>query len=263
MDILVCVKSVPETAEADLRVADDGSGLEVEDLAFGINEWDGYAVEEAVRIKEARGGTVTVVSLGGDDAEDVLRRGLAMGADDAIHVSAEGLAEPDPAVVARAIARAVRGRRFDLVFAGAQSSDLGHGQTGPLLAAQLGLPFATLAVSLELGEGEVVVTRELEAGTHERVRLTLPALVTVQSGINQPRYVSIMGIRKVRSKTIARANAESLGLAESEVGPAAAVYTSRVLALPEAASAAQILRGSLVEVCAAAAKVVREKGGRR
>lgn len=265
MNILVCVKAVPETAEAELEISRSGDAVETDDLVFGINEWDAYAVEEAVRLKEARGGTITALSLGGDEAEDVLRRALAMGCDEAIRLEDDELAGSDPATVARALARAieVRGLEPDLILTGVQSADTGYGQIGVLLAQRLDLPHATLAVGLELepDAGRIVVQRELEAGTLERVELPLPGLVTVQSGINRPRYVSIMGIRKVRSKTIEQLGVDDLEL--GKVGPAAAVWSLRTLSLPPAGARAEMLEGSLAQVCARAAEIVREKGGRR
>lgn len=260
MEILVLAKQVPETAEADLEITRDGADLEREDLVYTINEWDNYAVEEAVRLKEAHGGAVTVLTLGDEEAEDVLRRGLAMGCDQAIHLNDEAFLGSDPATVVRAMVQALGGRRYDLILCGVQSADQGQGQTGVLLAQALGLPYASLAVGLKLAEGGLVVTRELEANTLEEVALPLPALVTVQSGINQPRYVSIMGIRKVRGMAIEGHDAEGLGLT-GQVGPAASQVASRRLALPDAGAGAEILSGGLDAVCARAAGIIREKGG--
>lgn len=260
MDILVLVKQVPETAEADLEVNGDGSDVEREDLVFTINEWDNYAVEEAVRLKEAHGGRVTVLTIGDEEAEDVLRRGLAMGCDEAVHLNDEAFTGSDPAGLARALAAAIAGRSFDLILSGVQSADQGQGQTGVLLAQALGLPFASLAVGVKLKDGRLRVTRELEANTQEEVALPLPALVTIQSGINQPRYVSIMGIRKVRSIAIDARDAHGLGLA-GMVGAAASAVATRALALPEAGTGAELITGSLDAVCQKAAGIIREKGG--
>ncbi|MFH1058902.1 MAG: electron transfer flavoprotein subunit beta/FixA family protein [Pseudomonadota bacterium] len=260
MEILVLVKQVPETAEADLEIAADGSDVEREDLVFTINEWDNYAVEEAVRLKEEHGGRVTVMTIGDEEAEDVLRRGLAMGCDEAIHLNDEAFTGSDPAGLARSLAAAIQGRAFDLILSGVQSADQGQGQTGALLAQLLDLPFASMAIGLKVADGRLKVTRELEANTQEEVELPLPALVSVQSGINQPRYVSIMGIRKVRSIAIDARDADGLGLA-GQVGAAAAAAAARSLALPEAGAGAELLTGSLEAICAKAAGIIREKGG--
>jgi len=261
MEILVLVKQVPEVAEADLEIAGDATDLEREDLVLAINEWDNYAVEEAVRLKEEHGGRVTALTLGGEEDQDVLRRALAMGADEAIHLCDEALTGSDPAGVARVMAQAIRGRAFDLVLCGVQSSDLGQAQTGVLLAGLLNLPHATMAVELKVKDGRLMVLRELEANTQERVELPLPALVSIQSGINQPRYVSIMGIRKVRGLAIDQRGLDALGLAEDQVGPAASAMASRRLALPQAGAGAEMLTGGLEAVCARAAAIIREKGG--
>ncbi len=259
MDILVLVKNVPEVAEADLEIEDNQ--IDLEDLVMGINEWDNYAVEEAVRLAEASGGGVTVMTLGDEEAEDVLRRGLAMGAGRAMHLCDEEFEGSDPATLARAFAAAIGDESYDLILCGVQSSDLGQASTGVLLAQVLNLPFATMAIGIETGEAEITVTRELEANTSERVVLPLPALVTVQSGINQPRYVSIMGIRKVRKMTIGLFEADDLGLDEDQVGEEASQVAGRALALPEVGEGAEMLNGSLDEICGRAVEIIREKGG--
>ncbi|BEQ14150.1 electron transfer flavoprotein subunit beta/FixA family protein [Desulfoferula mesophila] len=259
MKILVLVKNVPEVAEAELEI--DQGALDLEDLEMVINEWDNYAVEEAVRITEATGGEVHLMTLGGEDDEDVLRRGLAMGAHGASQLCDEAFDGSDPATLARVFAAAVKDGGYDLILSGVQSADLGQASTGVLLAQELGLPHATMAIALELGAGEVVVTRELENNTSEKVALPLPAVVTVQSGINQPRYVSIMGIRKVRKMTIDMLEAGDLGLDEDAVGAAASIVASQSLALPPVGEGAQMLEGALDSVCDQAAAILREKGG--
>lgn len=259
MKILVLVKNVPEVAEAELEI--DQGALDLEDLEMVVNEWDNYAVEEAVRITEASGGEVHLLTLGDEDDEDVLRRGLAMGAHAASHLCDEAFEGSDPATLARVFAAAVKDGGYDLILTGVQSADLGQASTGVLLAQELGLPHATMAIALEPGAGELVVTRELENNTSEKVALPLPALVTVQSGINQPRYVSIMGIRKVRKMTIEQIEADNLGLSEDALGAAASIVDSQSLALPPTGEGAQMLEGGLDSVCDQAAAILREKGG--
>jgi electron transfer flavoprotein beta subunit len=246
-------------AEAELEI--DQGALDLEDLEMVVNEWDNYAVEEAVRLAEASGGEVHLMTLGNEDDEDVLRRGLAMGAHVASHLCDEAFAGSDPATLARVFAAAARGGGYDLILTGVQSADLGQASTGVLLAQELGLPHATMAIALEPGAGEVVVTRELENNTSEKVSLPLPAVVTVQSGINQPRYVSIMGIRKVRKMSIDLLEADGLGLAPESLGSAASAVAEQSLALPPMGEGAQMLEGSLDGVCDQAAAILREKGG--
>ena len=261
MNILVLVKNVPETVETELKIVDRGRSVETDELVFSINEWDNYAVEEAVALKEVHGGQVTLLTLGDEEAEDVLRRGLAMGADQAVHICDEDLEGSDPRTVAQAVKRALDGREFDLILSGAQSSDLGQAQTGVLLAQLLDLPYATLAVGLEVKDGKAMVERELEANTLERVELPLPALITIQSGINQPRYVSILGIRKVRKMTIDLLEADDLDLDPDEIGFEGSIYEERSLSLPPQGEGAEMLEGSLNQVCSRMAEIIREKGG--
>jgi electron transfer flavoprotein beta subunit len=259
MDILVLLKNVPEVAEADLAI--DNGALDLEDLVYAINEWDSYAVEEAIRLKERHGGIVALMTLGDDEAEDVLRRGLAMGADEAIHLCDDAFDGSDAATLAKVLARAIGDRTFDLILAGVQSADLGQAQTGVLLAQELGLPFATMAVEIQIDHDTATVLRELESDTTERIRLPLPAVITVQSGINQPRYVSIMGIRKVRKIAIDQTEAEDLGFDEEQVGAEASMLESAELSLPQTGAGAEMLEGSLDTLCTRAVAIIREKGG--
>jgi electron transfer flavoprotein beta subunit len=261
MEILVCVKNVPEVAEADLEITSGGAAIDTDDLVFAINEWDNFAVEEAVSLKEAHGGSVTVITLGDDEAEDALRRALAMGADEAIHLCDDLWDGADSAGVARAIVAAMKDKKFDLVLTGVQASDSGQAQTGVLLASLMGLPHVTMAIGLELEGGKLTATRELEANTQEKVELNLPAVVTVQSGLNQPRYVSIMGIRKVRKKPVNMCDASELGLTGEQTGAAASAVAWRKLSLPRVGEGAEFLSGSMEDVCQQAADIIAEKGG--
>jgi len=261
VNVIVCVKQVPEVADAELELDEEGTDIEREDLVMGLNEWDSYAVEEALRIKEAQGGAVTVVTLGDEEAEDVLRRALAMGADEAVRIDPDGFEGSDGVGIARGLAAAIRARAFDLVLTGAMSADDGWGQVGPILAELLGLPYATLAVQIDIAGSAIEVHRELESNTHEKVSLPLPALVTVQTGINEPRYVSVMGIRKVRKVAIEELDAEELGLSPDEIGHAGSGVGWRQISLPTAEPRAEMLTGSLEAIGEQAAQIIREKGG--
>lgn len=259
MNIIVCIKQVPEVADAELEL-DDGE-LDLDDLVMGINEWDNYAVEEAVRLKEAHGGAVTVVTIGEEEAEEVLRRALAMGADAAVLVDGDDFAGSDALGIARGLAAAVKDLPFDLILTGAMSSDTGWGQVGVALAELLGLPCASLAVQLSVEDGEAVVHRELESNTHEVVKAPLPMVVTVQTGINTPRYVSIMGIRKTRSVEIRERDADDLGLDEDLVGQDGSSVATRQLAFPPRGVGGELLTGTMDQICERAAEIIREKGG--
>jgi len=261
MNIVVCVKNVPEVAEEELEINDEGADVEREELGFAINEWDNYAVEEAVRIKEALGGKVTVVTIGNDDDEDVLRRSLAMGADEAILVDGEDLAGVDASAVSLILSRVLKPLEFDLALCGAQAADDGFGQVGVALAERLNLPYASLVTAARVGAGKITVDRELESGMYETVELGLPALLTIQSGINEPRYVSIMGIRKARNAEIKNLSLDDLDLSEDDVRGTANWFESVEMSLPPEGEGAEILSGSLDEICARAAAIIKEKGG--
>lgn len=261
MNIIVCIKQVPEVADADLDINKEGTKIDKEDLVMGINEWDNYAVEEAARLKEIHGGNVTVVTLGDEDSEDVLRRALAMGANEAILIDEEGFEASDATGIARGLRRAIQDIPFDLLLTGVQSSDDGWGQVGLILAELLSLPYASLVVGIEIEDGKAIVHRELESNTQEKAELPLPAVITIQTGINDPRYVSIMGIRKVRNIEIKETDAEDLGLSEDEIGAEGSIMESIKLSLPVVGEGAEILTGSLNEICEKTAQIIRDKGG--
>ncbi len=262
MNIVVCIKQVPEITDAELEITEDGAEIDLEDLAMTINEWDNYAVEEAIRLKERLGGRVTVITLGDEDAEDVLRRALAMGADEAILIDQEGFEGSDAFGVARGLMEAIKDFEFDLLLTGVQSSDDGWAQVGLILAEWLELPFASLVVGIEPVDGhKIIVDRELEANQLERVELPLPAALTLQTGINEPRYVSIMGIRKVRNITIKELDVDDLQIPQDEIGWRGSSVAQRRLSLPEEGEGAEILSGTLDEICERAAQIIRERGG--
>ena len=217
MDIVVCVKRVPDTSEAEVAITKDERKIEEGDLVFDINEWDKYAVEEAVLLKEKLGGSVTVVTMGPEEAEDTLRRCFATGADDAIRLTDEAFEGSDAVAIARILYQAIKDMEFDLVLTGAQASDDGYGQVGPTIAEFLGIPHATLVTNIEIINGKAKVRRELEGGLEEVVEVQLPAVFTIQTGINEPRYVSIMGVRKAAKKEIKILGLKELGLKEEEV----------------------------------------------
>jgi electron transfer flavoprotein beta subunit len=261
MEILVCVKRVPDTADAEVALRPDGRGIREEDLAFGINEWDNYAVEEAIRLKEKHGGAVTVATIGPAESEDVLRRCLAMGADDAVMIDEASFRGADPYGIARGLAGLARRKAYDLVLAGALAGDDGYGMTGPVLAGYLGWPHATLVTSIEVEGKKIAVARELEGGLEELLAVELPAVLTIQTGINEPRYVSIMGIRKVRSKDIPVLAPADIGVGAGEVGENANLLRSLGLSTPPAGAEAVMLKGAPAEVAQRILDIVKERGG--
>jgi electron transfer flavoprotein beta subunit len=208
MKIAVCIKQVP-TREWQPRLNDAGTWIREADASFEMNEPDAYALEEALRLREKRdaGGDrseVVVCAAGPARVTTVLREALARGADRAIHVEEESLSSADAFGVAGVLADAMRDERFDLVLAGLQSDDQGHGQVGVVLAERLGMPHATIIMDVEVQEGGLRVKRELEGGWFQHVGLPLPALLTIQSGINQLRYATLKGIMAAKKKEIRR-----------------------------------------------------------
>lgn len=259
MDIVVCVRRVPDLTEAELEIDSDGLALDDSDLDYDINEWDDYAIEAAVQLKEQHGGSVLAITVGDEEAEDVLRRALAMGADEALHLRDDEFLGSDPWSVAQALHQALKGRSFDLVLCGAISSDGTSAHTGGMLAALLDVPQVALATSLEVTDGKAKARHEVEDGLEREVELTLPALVTVQSGINEPRYVSIRGIRKVSGVDIPTKDGDELGL--DDAGAAGNRVRLEKIALPPTGDRAEILEGDIDEAVATLVVRLREKGG--
>jgi electron transfer flavoprotein beta subunit len=260
MNIVVCVKRVPETAEADLRIGLDGKAIVDEGLAFQINESDNYALEQALLIKEDLGGEVTVLTLGPEPSEEVLRMSMAKGADTAVRLADEAFAGGDAAATAGALAAAIKGMDYDLVLTGCMASDDGATAVGVGLAEILGVPHATYVVQMEVEDGKATVGRELEGGLIEKLDMKLPAVVTIQTGINEPRYASIMGIAKASKREIARKSAADLGLSASDVGTGGSKTAILALEFPPAGEGAEILEGTPAEASGKLAQVLKEKG---
>lgn len=198
MNILVFTKRVPATQEEEIRVIEDGKKVDLSKVPFKLNDWDNYSVEEAVRIAEASGGSVSAVSMGDAESDEVLRRAIAMGARDGflIEMAPE---RQDPNARATLAFNFIKKEAlpFDVIFTGVQSEDDQFASVGGILAAKLGLPYASMVIGVDVVEKDhVVVRRELEGGLQERVKVSVPCVLAIQSGINEPRYVSIMGIRK-------------------------------------------------------------------
>jgi electron transfer flavoprotein beta subunit len=221
MRIAVCIKQVP-TREWQPRIDDSKRGVREQDASFEMNEPDAYALEEALRLREKHGGEVVACTAGPPRASQVLREALARGADRAIHVE-HGLSSitTDAFVIAGALADAVREETFDLVLTGLQSDDQGAAQTGVILAERLGVPHATIVMDVQLAETGAVplvrVKRELEGGWFQWVEMPLPALLTIQSGINQLRYATLKGIMAAKKKEIRKVMPASLPAAHSIV----------------------------------------------
>ena len=216
MKIAVCIKQVP-VKEWQPRVDDTGRGIREQDASFEMNEPDAYALEEALRLREQHGGEVVVCTAGPSRAAQVLREALARGADRAVHVEDDRLFIADANVIAGVLAEAIRGETFDLVLTGLQSDDQGAAQTGVILAERLGVPHATIVMDVQVQGTALRVKRELEGGWFQWVAMPLPALLTIQSGINQLRYATLKGIMAAKKKEILKVSPAALPPAKLRV----------------------------------------------
>lgn len=256
MNILVCTKRVPATQEEELKIVGDGASVDLSKVPFKINDWDNYAVEEAVRIVEKTGGSVTAISMGDNQSDEVLRRAIAMGAHDGVLIESENVLH-DPSARSALIGNFIRkeGMAFDAIFTGVQSEDDQFAAVGGVLAGQLGIPYVSMVMGIDTIETDhAVVRRELEGGLQEKVRVAMPCVFAIQSGINEPRYVSIMGIRKaskVERKTFsAEGYSDAVG---NKVEVVRWVY-------PEKKGGATMLSGDLEAACKELLAILKEKG---
>jgi electron transfer flavoprotein beta subunit len=248
MKILVAIKQVP-VRDSQLKPGAGGRWIEEGDLSFEINEPDAYALEEALQLKEKHGGEVVALCLGPARASQTIREALAKGADRAVHVEEEDAAGLDTLGVAALLGEAAKRESPDLILTGLQSDDLGYGQTGVVMAEMLGLPHATIIMRVEAGEGKVRVKRELEDGWFQHVEMPLPAVLTIQSGINKLRYATLMGIKKAKTKEIKKLTAADLG------GKRAAGAVIERVYLPQRTKRTQMMEG---DAKTAAAKLVEK-----
>ncbi len=248
MKIAVCIKQVV-TREWQLRVNDQKTWIRDQDASFELNEPDAYALEEALRLKEKHGGEVIACCAGPARATQVIREALARGADRAIHVESDALASADANAVAEALAEAIKAEDVDLVLTGLQSDDQGFGQVGVVLAEKLGIPHATIIMEVQAGPAALRVKRELEGGWFQWVELPMPALLTIQSGINQLRYATLKGIMAAKKKEI------------KKITPAAAAPSQRIASIyfPEKGKKTQMLSGSAADAAKELVKRLREE----
>jgi len=245
MKIAVCIKQVP-TRDWQPRLTDDKTWIREQDASFEMNEPDAYALEEALRLKEKHQGEVVVCSAGPARVAQVIREALARGADRAIHVEDDGLASADAFVTCDALAAAMKDEQFDLILTGLQSDDQGFAQVGVILAERLGRPHATIIMEVQAEGSSLRVKRELEGGWFQWVAMPLPAVLTIQSGINQLRYATLKGIMAAKKKEIRKA---------APAGAAASRQKILSLYVPEKGKKTQMLGGSPAE---AAKELVRK-----
>jgi len=241
MKILVCMKQVPQK-DAPLKLNESGAWIR-EDVSYEVNEPDAYALEEALRQKEKHGGEVVVITAGPARAQQVLREALAKGADRAIHLEDPAFVSLDAANIARAFAAAIKDEKFDLIFTGLQSDDFGFAQTGVILAELLGWPHATIIMQIEKANGGIKVKRELEAGYFQFVEIPLPAVLTIQSGINKLRYATLIGIKQAKNKPLRK-----VALGEVQPNLVANQLNIQRLYVPQKAKKTEMLEGSPADV---------------
>jgi electron transfer flavoprotein beta subunit len=243
---LVCVKQVRNLGD-EVEFTADGTDVDPDYLDAALNEWDSYATEEAIRLREAGGGEVVVVTCGSKESEAALRRCLAMGADRAIRV--EGVDGHDPIRVARALAEVVQGESPDLVLCGVQSSDAVQAATGTALAELVGMPRVAVVTKLEVGSGSARVHRELEGGLVDVVDVDLPAVLAIQTGINEPRYANLRAIKQ----------AEQVEISVRQASEAPVASRVRRMFVPSKGEGAEMLGKDPAEVARRIAEIVKEK----
>ena len=249
MKIAVCIKQVP-TREWHPRLNEAGTWIREQDASYELNEPDAYALEEALRLREKHSGEVVVCAAGPARVQQVIREALARGADRALHVEDDSLGSADAAVTSGALAAAMADERFDLVLTGLQSDDQGHAQVGVMLAERLQIPHSTIIMEVQVTDNRLRVKRELEGGWFQWISMPLPALLTIQSGINQLRYATLKGIMAAKKKEI-RKVAMPAGLAASQ-----AIVT---LALPTRSKQTEMITGSTAEAAKELVRRLREE----
>jgi electron transfer flavoprotein beta subunit len=237
--IIVCVKQVP-AKDAPLSIA--GSWIKESDIGFEMNEPDSYALEEALRLKEKHGGEVIVLSMGPERVKQTIKEALAKGADRAIHIADEQFAQLDPLAAAKLLSEALRKENADLILTGLQSDDQGFGQTGVLVAALLDLPHATIIMQIEVQDRKMRLKRELEAGWFQHIECPLPAVLSIQSGINKVRYATLKGIMAAKKKEIAAITREALGVQSEATQKIEKIY------VPTKTKKTEFLTGTPAEV---------------
>lgn len=244
MNLLVCMKMVPDTSEAEVILDQTGKGIAGSGLKFDINEADNYAVEEAMRIKETHGGTVQIISMESQEADVMIRMALAKGGDSAVRIQDSRVNVRNPLQVAKTLAAAIRNETFDLILTGCMSSDDKNMSVGVALAEELGVNHASMVKHVDVGGGKVRVQRELEGGLLEVAEVTLPAVLTIQTGINTPRYAPVRQLRQAMKKELKVVNLDDLGVEEQQVNQAGSLVEFLGFHYPQVISNAEMIQGS-------------------
>ena len=237
MNCIVCVTSVPDTASV-IKIGSDGTNIDDTGIKWIVSPYDEYALEEALQLTEANGGEVTAVTYGPDRAEAALRDCLARGANNAVHVIGGEATLGDSFTIAKVLAKALEGRNYDLILCGFKGVGTDNGQVGQMLAEMLGIPHVANVTKLDMGDGSFTAGRDVEGG-QEQVECPLPALITCQKGLNEPRYAALKGIMAAKRKPVDKIAVADLGVEEG----ADPFYTVRSLELPPPKSEGTIIQG--------------------
>jgi electron transfer flavoprotein beta subunit len=260
VEIMVCARRVPDTSENEIELTAAGNDIERDELVYSVNEADNYAVEEALQIRDRIGGNVTVVTVDNEEGEEILRRQLAMGANQSVLLSDESFEGSDGKGIATILKAFVDKGHYDLILTGVQADD-GAAQVGGMLAAMLDYPFASLVNSITVEDGKLKVSREIEGGNREINEIDLPCVLSIQTGINEPRYVGMRGIRQVASVTIPTLGASDLGVSQGSAGKSAAKVKRFDYFAPGLSKGAEILKGSREDNAQKILELVEAKGG--
>jgi len=261
VEILVCARRVPDTSENEIELNCAGNDIKRDELVYSINEADNYAVEEALQIVARIGGNVTVVTVGSEDDEEVLRREMAMGASHGVLITDDAFSGSDGRGIATILKAFAQKGNYDLILTGVQAED-GAAQVGGMLAAMLDYPFASLVTSIEvLDGGKLKISREVEGGNKEMNEIDLPCVLSIQTGINEPRYVGMRGIRAVAAVPIPTFGASELGVDPDAVGEAGAKVKRVDYFVPALGKGAEILHGNREENIDRVLELVAAKGG--
>ncbi len=251
MNLLVCIKQVPDM-ESKFKIDAAGTWYDNADLAWRMNEYDEYAVEQAVQLKEKTGADLTVLCIGSDRVKETMKKALAMGCDRGVHVADDASSRKDSFSIASIIAEFAKSKSFDVIFTGMQSQDRGSGQVGVLVAEMLDIPSITTIVDFAFDGGKIAAKRELEGGVKASVGCTTPALVTCQLGLNTPRYPTLPNIMKAKKK-------ELLSVPVADLCKVEAVSETSTLYFPEKKGGGLILEGDVGELADKLIKILKEK----
>ena len=251
MNILVCIKQVPDM-ESKFKINGEGTWFDKADLAWRMNEYDEYAVEQAVQLKEQADGDLTVLCIGPDQVKETMKKALAMGCDRGLHVADDAVHTRDPFTIAGIISEYVKTKKFDMIFTGMQSQDRGSGQVGVLVAEMLGIPSISTVVEFEFADSKVNTKRELEGGVKAKVSCAMPVLVTCQLGLNTPRYPTLPNIMKAKKK-------ELLSVPVAELCTVEGLAETTTMYVPEKKGGGLVLEGEAADLVDELIKILKEK----